>query len=201
VFTYDDEILNALPNAVFYPVCAQVWYGRENGEFVLDQENYRKKTKDVSILSSGKVLCPLHKVRLETARYCRREGIADAYGSFDGGAYCRVDDTLREYRYSFSFENDISDYFFTEKLTNCFAAQTIPIYLGARKISEFFNEDGILFITEKDLACPEDILKRCTPEEYERRLPAVLDNYNRVQEYLNMQDYLYEHCLSRAERT
>ena len=26
-------------------------------------------------------------------------------------------------------------------------------------------------------------------------LPAVLENYERVQEYRNMQDYLYEHYL------
>ena len=68
------------------------------------------------------------------------------------------------------------------------------------KISDFFNEDGIIFITEKDLDRIEDIIKQCTPQEYERRLPAVLDNYNRVQEYLNMQDYLYEHYLSHADR-
>ena len=195
IFTYDDEILSTIPNAAFYPICAQVWYGQENGKYILDAENYRNKTKDVSILSSDKILCPLHKARIETAGYCKRNGLADTYGTFDGGSYCKVDDTLREYRYSFSFENDISDYFFTEKITNCFAAQTIPIYLGARKISEFFNEDGIIFITEKDLNHLEDIIKQCTVEEYERRLPAVLDNYNRVQEYLNMQDYLYEHYL------
>lgn len=200
IFTYDDEILSTISNAAFYPICAQVWYGQENGEYILDAENYRNKTKDVSILSSDKILCPLHKARIETAGYCKRNGLADTYGTFDGGSYCKVDDTLREYRYSFSFENDISDYFFTEKITNCFAAQTIPIYLGARKISEFFNEDGIIFITEKDLDRIEDIIKQCTPQEYERRLPAVLDNYNRVQEYLNMQDYLYEHYLSHAKQ-
>ncbi len=200
VFTYDEEILNAIPNAAFYPICAQVWYGRDGGEVLPDAENYRNKTKNASILSSDKVLCPMHRVRLEAARYCRKTGIADAYGTFDGGGYCRVEDTLREYRYSFSFENNISDYFFTEKLTNCFAAQTIPIYLGARRIGEFFNQDGIICITEKDLEDLETVLKQCTPEEYERRLPAVLDNYHRVQEYFNMQDYLYEHYLGRAEQ-
>lgn len=29
-------------------------------------------------------------------------------------------------------------------------------------------------------------------------LPAVLDNYERVKEYVNMQDYLYEHYLMKA---
>ena len=34
-----------------------------------------------------------------------------------------------------------------------------------------------------------------TKEEYEQRLPAILDNFERVQCYRNMQDYLYEKLL------
>ena len=41
----------------------------------------------------------------------------------------------------------------------------------------------------------DNVLKQCTKEEYERRLPAILDNYERVQCYRNMQDYLYEKLL------
>ena len=41
------------------------------------------------------------------------------------------------------------------------------------------------------------ILAQCTKEAYEDRLSAVLDNYRRVQEYVNMQDYLYEHYLMK----
>ena len=92
-------------------------------------------------------------------------------------------------------ENTLSDYFFCEKITNCFAAQTIPVYLGARKIDEFFNADGIIKIENLDIDALESILRQCTEEEYLNRLPAVLDNYRRAQEYLNMDDYLYTHYL------
>ena len=53
----------------------------------------------------------------------------------------------------------------------------------------------MILIEEKDLDSIEKVLKQCTVEEYERRIPAILDNYGRVQKYLNMQDYLYEQYL------
>ena len=62
-------------------------------------------------------------------------------------------------------------------------AQTIPIYLGATEIGNFFNLDGIIQIGVDDCEHIENILAKCTPEEYERRLPAVLDNFNRVKLY------------------
>lgn len=46
-----------------------------------------------------------------------------------------------------------------------------------------------------DISELEGVLKQCTEKEYLNRLPAVLDNYERVQEYLNMDDYLYTHYL------
>lgn len=192
IFTYDEQILNEIENARFYPIAAGIW----NAE--LKENLYQNKEKDISILCSDKVMCPLHQFRLELARKCKKEQLAQTFGKFDGGSYVKnVDECLDTFRFSIVIENDISDYYFSERLTSCFAAQTIPVYLGARKISEFFNPDGIIFLPGMDLDQAETILAQCTKETYEERLPAVLDNYNRVQEYRNMQDYLYEHYLSQ----
>ena len=73
--------------------------------------------------------------------------------------------------------------------------QTIPIYIGARKISEFFNPDGIIQISVDDVGSIEKILKSCTEEEYNNRLSAVLDNYNRSLMYKNVEDYMFEKYL------
>ena len=194
IFTFDDEILNDIPNAKFYPASAEVWYGRNNAN-VIDEKQYEKKIKNISFLSSDKIMCDMHAKRIAAAKYCYSNNLADVYGKVIGGEYVEIERPLKDYRFSFAIENNLSDYYFTEKITNCFEAQTIPIYFGARKINEFFNEDGIIRITEKDFENIEYIIKQCTKEEYERRLPAVLDNYQRVQEYRNMQDYLYEHYL------
>lgn len=190
IFTYDEQILNAVENARFYPIAAGIW----NQEMKTGLSE--KKDRDVSILSSDKVMCELHRFRLALAKMCKAEGLADTYGRFDGGDYVKsVDETLDRYRFSFIIENDISDYYFSERLTSCLASQTIPIYVGARKISEFFNTDGMILLEKSDLELAKEALKQCNRQTYEEKLPAVLENYERVQEYRNMQDYLYEHYL------
>lgn len=198
IFTYDAHILESISNACFYPGCAGVWYGR-NCENIINERQFEKKQKNISIVSSQKTMCEMHKIRLELARQCKRNGWADTFGTFDGGNYVSIEESLANYRYSFAIENDISDYFFTERITSCFAAQTIPIYMGARKIEQFFNMDGIIRLDKNSLNDLEKIIKMCTKEEYENRLSAILDNYNRVQEYRNMLDYLYEHFLIPQE--
>lgn len=193
IFTYDDRILNEIENARFYPVAAGIW----NSE--MREGRYREKDRDLSILSSDKVMCALHRFRLELARLCKRDGLADTFGRFDGGGYVeKVDETLNRYRFSMIIENDVSDYYFSERLTNCFAAQTVPVYLGARRIGDFFNTDGMILLGSADLEEAESLIAECTRERYEAMLPAVLDNYERVKEYVNMQDYLYEHYLMKA---
>lgn len=190
IFTYDERILNEIENARFYPVAAGIW-NREMREGLS-----MTKDKDISILSSDKVMCELHRFRLELARMCKAEGLADTFGKFDGGTYVEsVDETLNRYRFSLIIENDVSDYYFSERLTSCLAAQTVPVYLGARKITEFFNGEGMILLGGPDLEGTRQKIRECTRERYEAMLPAVLDNYNRVQEYVNMQDYLYEHYI------
>lgn len=193
IFTYDEELLNKLPNAKFFPGCASVWYGKKDGEFYWDSECYQKKNKQISIVSSDKKMCHLHEVRLELSRFCKRNKLADTFGTFDGGRHCLIDDSLNDYRYSIIIENDISDYFFTEKIVNCFASQTIPIYLGARKIDEYFNIDGIIVLNETQIGDIENVLRKCTSEYYHEHLDAVMDNFERVYQYQNVYDWLYEH--------
>lgn len=190
LFTYDERILNEIENARFYPAAAGIWNRQRKDGLHLT------KDRDLSILSSDKVMCELHRFRLALARMCKKEKLADTFGRFDGGAYVQsVDETLDRYRFSLIIENDISDYYFSERLTSCLAAQTIPVYLGARKIGDYFNTDGMILLKKPDLEEVKRKIAACTRENYEARMPAVLDNYARVREYENMQDYLYEHYL------
>ena len=132
------------------------------------------------MICSEKELCHMHIVRKKLAFKCKNESLADTYGKFDGGSYCEIEIPFEHYRYSIVVENSVEPFYFTEKIMNAFAAQTIPIYLGATEIGRFFNANGIIQIGLEDCEHIENILKRCTPEEYERRLPAVIDNFNRA---------------------
>lgn len=192
IFTYDADILDKIPNAKFFPACAEPWYG-VNGNGIAKPDAYKHKTKNTSIVSSDKTSCDLHLFRLNLARQCRDKNLCDTFGTFDGGTPVNIEDTLTKYRYSIVIENDISPYFFTERLTNCFMSMTVPIYCGATDIGKFFNADGIIFIKPGDDI--EKILKNCSKSDYESRIPAIIDNFERVQKYKNIWDFMYNEYL------
>ncbi len=193
VFTYSETLLETLPNAKFFPFCAQVWYYfdlAKQDKISILEDCLHYKTKNVSMMCSNKLMCPLHYVRHKFAYDSRREGV-DIFGTFGGGKYIKYkSDSLTSYRYQIVIENDIKPYYFTEKIMDCFASMTVPIYLGAAKIGKFFNPDGIIFIN-KDTDISK-IIKSCTEKEYLNRLPAVKDNYMRSKKYFNLWDTFYE---------
>lgn len=134
-----------------------------------------------------------HRLRISIAKELKKRMVVDTFGAFDGGPPIKISDALNRHRFNIALENEISDYYFTEKILNCFAAMTIPIYAGANKIGEFFNIDGIIKFDK--YASIEDMIKiisMCTSEYYEDHIEAVIDNYNRVQSLLCMDDYIYE---------
>lgn len=190
IFTYSSEILEKVPNARFVPFAAGLWSD------LCEPDLYKHKTKICSFISSNKHMCPLHEFRFNLAHKCKNEHLCDTYGTFDGGQ--RVEnlaDTYRDYMFCICLENDITKLYFSERFTTALANQCIPIYLGAGEIDKFFNPDGIIKITpESDI---KEVLKMCTPEEYKRRLPAVLDNYERAKKYVNIWDYIYEEYLKK----
>lgn len=198
IFTFDRRLLDRLSNARFVPFSAGMKLDFRKRDFGLDllsgtEELHERKTKMVSILSSDKRMCPLHEVRIAMAQKLRRAGLADGYGTFDPDlTYCRAFDTVAPYRFSVVFENVIDDFFFTEKITNCFACQTIPIYIGAPRIGDFFNLDGIISVAPGHVFDLEKICRKATASLYEERMPAVLDNYRRVMKYARPLTWMLE---------
>jgi len=142
----------------------------------------RNKSKNISIVSSNKKSCALHKLRSDWAMMFKQNGKVDTFGTFDGGNFVPAFDTLKDYRYSIVVENAILPYWFTEKILNCFATYTVPVYVGHPNMLKRFNPDGIIFVGEKD---------------FDQRLPAVLDNFQRVQAYKNSYDRLWEKYLRK----
>lgn len=193
IFTHSEKLLEVCDNAKLY-LGQGSWYGTSIAGGALDSELYQKKCKNVSMVSSDKVILESHRRRIEIAKAMKYSGVVDTFGAFDGGPAIKVAEALEDYRFSIVLENEISSYYFTEKILNCFASMTIPVYAGATKIGEFFNEDGIIVI---DKTVPTDdivamVKKKCTKEAYEERKDALIDNYNRVQKMLCVDDYIFE---------
>lgn len=172
IFTHDSELLK-LPNTRML-LWADVWHTSDC-----------EKNKKISLVSSPKDWCPLHKARLELAKQFQCSDKVQVFmGDWNNPNVPNYSakDYLDEFRFSIVIENDLDDYWFTEKILNCFATMTIPIYVGAKRIGDIFNADGIIQVDDWK-AIPEIVRALNTAYEYKSRLSAVYDNYERVKAY------------------
>lgn len=185
VFTHDSKLLKVCDNSKL------ILWGMGNANY--NSFNDAPKTKNISMVSSDKELCELHKLRKQLAFDLKGHPLVDTMGTFDGGPFVDTETIYSQYRYSIVVENYVDDNWFTEKICNCFANKTIPIYLGSPKIYKFFNPHGILSFEPKGL---KDWLKYQTPEildrKYNIRLEAINDNYERVRKYEKFETWFFK---------
>ena len=95
-------------------------------------------------------------------------------------------EALVDYMFSITMENDRYETYFTEKLTDCFATGTVPIYWGAPDIAEYFNTDGMIILDESF-----DI-NSLTRELYDSKMEAIVDNFERIQKMELADDMLWK---------
>lgn len=115
----------------------------------------------------------------------------------------------KKYRFTIAFENDSVPNYSTEKLTDAFAAKTIPIYWGDPNIALHFNTDS--FINCHDYDTFDDVVARVieidsNPELYESILSQpIFKNevvpkeytYEYLEEYLY---YIFDQPIEKAKR-
>ena len=169
IFTHDSKLLE-LPQARMLN-WGEVWLTTDS-----------PKTKGISLVTSPKNWCPLHKARLELYNYFKDRPEVDCfYGDWNNSEIPNIkpEDYLEHYKYSIIVENDIDDYWYTEKILNCFSTKTVPIYVGAGKIGELFNKEGIMRMSIEDI--PRIIANLNVEEAYRYRMKAIEDNFRRVE--------------------
>lgn len=193
IFTYDPTLLSLDPSFFKYvqpPVVS----------WVRNKKMY-KKNKLISFIGSNKVMCEGHKYRQEMIN--KYKNLVDHYGrGFPGkelpftidiieepGLESKIESGkiigLKDYMYSIVMENAVYDNYYTEKIADCFATGTIPIYWGTRTIEKHFDIDGIIFL--EDL---ED-LSSLNAELYRKKLRHVKNNLQILNETNTSEDFLY----------
>lgn len=181
VFTHNSEFLQKYDNCHWIPG-GGVWVGGSYGKGVIKLFD---KSKLCSIVSSHKQMCDLHRYRLEITKYVMDKGF-DVFGL---NSWQPIHKSLDDYMFSIVIENFQDEMYFTEKILNCFATGTIPIYFGAKNIGDKFNIDGILtFSSTEELL---NILDTISPELYKEKQNSIKDNFERVNDYLSIEDYIY----------
>jgi hypothetical protein len=184
VFVSDRQWVGMTPNIKYCPAGS-------NLPWIKDQQIF-EKTKLVSMVASGKKVTFGHNLRHDVAEQFKDKidlfgGAAGSTRIGEGGTpWPNKAETLNPYMFSITIENDKYETYFTEKLTDCFATGTIPVYWGAPDIGKYFNPDGIIELT------PDFDPSMLTKELYQSKLEAVRENFNRVKELVSSDDQLFK---------
>ena len=169
IFTHDQRLLSLSDKYRWVPA---------QGFWIREPKIY-EKSKMISMVSSNKNMCEGHRLRLDWI-----DRLGDQVDLYGRGFNEIVDkeEGLCDYMFSIAIENGQYETYFTEKLLDCFATGTIPVYLGAPDIGDYFNKDGIVDLTD-EFDVSEEI--------YYNKMDAIKDNLERAKEMEVLEDFIY----------
>lgn len=174
ILTWREELLD-LPNAqkFIFGCCWIEW-----DTFKPD------KQKVVSFNTSNKGWAPGHIRRLQIWEGLREAEDLNGFSIVKHQSPPRTPNKnflFETAKYHIVVENEQRDNWITEKLIDCLASKTIPIYWGASNIGDYFNTEGmIIFNTLEEL---KDILDNLDEKFYDDRVKVVEENYEKSKEY------------------
>lgn len=155
-----------------------------------EEQKIYNKSKLISIIASGKKETKGHKLRHAVIKDINKKfpNLLDVFGR----GYSEIESKLiglSDYMFHIVIENNKKDYYFTEKLIDCFVTGTVPLYWGCPSIDEFFDKKGIIaFQTKKQLY---EIVNNLSQNLYEDLLPFIKRNFEEAKKYILAEDWLY----------
>lgn len=169
IFTHNQELLELDSRFKWCPA---------QGFWIQDPKIY-EKSKMISMIASNKQMTVGQKLRLKWVEMIGDQ--VDLYGRGFNEISLK-EEGLCDYMFSVVVENGFYNSYFTEKIMDCFASGTIPVYLGSPDIAKYFNMDGIVMLTD-EFDVSEEI--------YYSKMDAIRDNLERVKQYEVLEDFLY----------
>ncbi|MBM4224550.1 MAG: hypothetical protein FJ167_07105, partial [Gammaproteobacteria bacterium] len=107
-------------------------------------------------------------------------------------------DGIKDYMFNIVIENGVYDSYSTEKLTDCFATGTIPVYWGTRQIPKIFDPEGIIWL---QIGQECDLLESLSPELYANKRKAISNNLEVLNNLKLADDDLFEIIKSETSNT
>lgn len=134
-----------------------------------------KKKKLISVITSNKAFTQGHIDRISFVQKLKNHygDDLDIYGrgfnSFDDKW-----DILAPYKYHIVIENCIQDYYWTEKLSDSYLAETFPFYSGCKNISKYLPLDALLNIDIYDVKKSIKTIDNAINQNlFEHRIPTI----------------------------
>lgn len=186
VLTSQPEWALPHPRRIFSQPALHWFYGMGREVLPFDRiagEPPLDKTRDVSMVYSPKAM--RHTLHHHRARFMRwlveHMPELDTFGRQTGRPLDDKADCLRAYRYHVAIENFVGAHHWTEKLADPFIGLSLPFYYGCPNAEDYFPADSFIRIDIHDPAAALEIIRAAIAgNEYEKRLPALLEARRRV---------------------
>ncbi len=120
------------------------------------------------------------------------QGLVDIMGRGYSGTHFKKINSCKDYLFSIAIENCKEDYYFTEKLIDCFLTGTVPIYWGCPSIGDFFNLNGFYTFDSLDELFLILSDRKNLEEFYINNSEHIIENYHRALKYKIAEDVLWE---------
>jgi hypothetical protein len=154
------------------------------------------KTKHISVITSNKAFTQGHLDRIKFV-----EKLKSYYGDkidvFGRGYNDFADkwDVLAPYKYHISIENSSQRYYWTEKIADCFLAESFPFYYGCTNLDEYFPQDSFQPIDIYNFERSIEIIDRIIANDACEKQRKVLHECKlKVLEEYNMFNYVASLC-------
>tara|TARA_R100001510_G_scaffold2527_1_gene1936 strand:+ start:130 stop:933 length:804 start_codon:yes stop_codon:yes gene_type:complete len=175
IYTFCQSFIERYPNAELF----------EWGSSWLDFKDLKiNKMNNVSFVTSNKNQTKGHKLRNEIFDYLKEVDISNGlqfYSHKSPPFHDRRNDFFESSKFHIAVENSKQKNYFTEKIIDCFASKTVPIYFGCPNIGDWFNMDGI--ITFNDLDELKTIVSKLDKDCYNVRQKAIERNYEIAKQF------------------
>lgn len=126
------------------------WHLQKSFDELADMDQILK-TKELSVISSN--LCFLEGHKLRFAFINKLIGHFKDKMDVYGRGFRPFEDkfeVLAPYKYSIAIENSSVPGYFTEKITECYLAHTMPVYYGCPNIQDYFDHQSLIQIDVHD---------------------------------------------------
>ena len=187
IFTHDRRLVRRAPDFIkFTHPHATPW---------IQNKKVYSKTKLVSFIGSNKTMCEGHKFRQKKIAELR--GKLDHFGrgygnrelpwtiNAENGLESGKILGLKDYMFSYAMENGNHDEIISQKVTDCIATGTVPIFWGSKNIVNYFDKRGIIFL--EDLRSVEDL----NEDLYFSKIEFIEKNMKLLDNLMLSEDYIY----------
>ncbi|NJW53664.1 glycosyltransferase family 10 domain-containing protein [Salinimicrobium oceani] len=105
-------------------------------------------------------------------------------------------EVLSNSKYGIAYENFNNQYYWTEKISDCFLSYTLPLYFGCTEISNYFPENSYIQIDPKDKHIDLFFKELLESNKWEKSIEAIREARERVLFKYQLFPFLYDQISS-----